>query len=145
MYFFASLSTCRVFCYTFFFFSSRRRHTICALVTGVQTFALPISDALDVARQSRRLAGAGSCYFRFTRTQRCCSLISWIRDPSARPPQTTPSIVSSQLPDPTPANHAGSQTSLWPGGTARIAGTFLSPFCSRSEEHKSELQSLMRN
>src|SRR3546814_7225140 len=25
-----------------FFFSSRRRHTICALVTGVQTFALPI-------------------------------------------------------------------------------------------------------
>src|SRR3546814_17119934 len=26
----------------FFFFSSRRRHTRCALVTGVQTFALPI-------------------------------------------------------------------------------------------------------
>src|SRR3546814_19286661 len=36
-----------------FFFSSRRRHTICALVTGVQTCALPISSgetalALDV-------------------------------------------------------------------------------------------------
>src|SRR3546814_3160190 len=29
-----------VFC--FFFFSSRRRHTRCALVTGVQTCALPI-------------------------------------------------------------------------------------------------------
>src|SRR3546814_1530970 len=29
----------RVFC---FFFSSRRRHTRCALVTGVQTCALPI-------------------------------------------------------------------------------------------------------
>src|SRR3546814_8040731 len=28
----------------FFFFSSRRRHTMCALVTGVQTCALPISD-----------------------------------------------------------------------------------------------------
>src|SRR3546814_4252170 len=26
-----------------FFFSSRRRHTMCALVTGVQTCALPIS------------------------------------------------------------------------------------------------------
>src|SRR3546814_2490735 len=26
----------------FFFFTSRRRHTICALVTGVQTCALPI-------------------------------------------------------------------------------------------------------
>src|SRR3546814_8948989 len=28
-----------------FFFSSRRRHTICALVTGVQTCALPIYQA----------------------------------------------------------------------------------------------------
>src|SRR3546814_5193000 len=28
-----------------FFFSSRRRHTICALVTGVQTCALPICSA----------------------------------------------------------------------------------------------------
>src|SRR3546814_5835369 len=30
----------------FFFFSGRRRHTRCALVTGVQTCALPISFAL---------------------------------------------------------------------------------------------------
>src|SRR3546814_3127458 len=30
------------FVYYCFFFSSRRRHTICALVTGVQTCALPI-------------------------------------------------------------------------------------------------------
>src|SRR3546814_3738964 len=29
-------------CFDFFFFSSRRRHTRCALVTGVQTCALPI-------------------------------------------------------------------------------------------------------
>src|SRR3546814_6924451 len=29
---------------SFFFFSSRRRHTRCALVTGVQTCALPIFD-----------------------------------------------------------------------------------------------------
>src|SRR3546814_11723706 len=32
----------------FVFFSSRRRHTRCALVTGVQTCALPISAKLDV-------------------------------------------------------------------------------------------------
>src|SRR3546814_3964622 len=32
---------CVLFCV--FFFSSRRRHTRCALVTGVQTCALPIS------------------------------------------------------------------------------------------------------
>src|SRR3546814_9369775 len=30
-------------CDVIFFFSSRRRHTRCALVTGVQTCALPIS------------------------------------------------------------------------------------------------------
>src|SRR3546814_7213025 len=30
---------------SFFFFSSRRRHTRCALVTGVQTCALPIYNA----------------------------------------------------------------------------------------------------
>src|SRR3546814_1068697 len=37
----------------FFFFSSRRRHTRCALVTGVQTCALPISSPLqrDIAGQ----------------------------------------------------------------------------------------------
>src|SRR3546814_3178650 len=36
-----------VLCYfVWFFFSSRRRHTRCALVTGVQTCALPISIEL---------------------------------------------------------------------------------------------------
>src|SRR3546814_3508426 len=45
----------------FFFFSSRRRHTRCALVTGVQTCALPISlrgrggrDRLSPFKQDRR-------------------------------------------------------------------------------------------
>src|SRR3546814_1376263 len=36
------LTFCVLLC---FFFSSRRRHTSCALVTGVQTCALPISAA----------------------------------------------------------------------------------------------------
>src|SRR3546814_3576727 len=35
----------------FFFFSSRRRHTRCALVTGVQTCALPICNDLLAALQ----------------------------------------------------------------------------------------------
>src|SRR3546814_599703 len=38
----------------FFFFSSRRRHTRCALVTGVQTCALPIFRSI---RQSARVSG----------------------------------------------------------------------------------------
>src|SRR3546814_8942002 len=36
-----------------FFFSSRRRHTRCALVTGVQTCALPISAPAQAQRRRR--------------------------------------------------------------------------------------------
>src|SRR3546814_9848415 len=36
-----------VFSLYIFFFSSRRRHTRCALVTGVQTCALPISATVQ--------------------------------------------------------------------------------------------------
>src|SRR3546814_10497114 len=39
----------------FFFFSSRRRHTRCALVTGVQTCALPICENLDFGNPQRLL------------------------------------------------------------------------------------------
>src|SRR3546814_1048138 len=45
----------------FFFFSSRRRHTRCALVTGVQTCALPISiefPGADSVVVQYRLEGA---------------------------------------------------------------------------------------
>src|SRR3546814_9757883 len=42
-----------------FFFSSRRRHTMCALVTGVQTCALPISTDQDLDIQIGRLKNAG--------------------------------------------------------------------------------------
>src|SRR3546814_6760594 len=47
-----------------FFFSSRRRHTRCALVTGVQTCALPISpgDSADeqIAATTVGLKGVGA-------------------------------------------------------------------------------------
>src|SRR3546814_1107267 len=39
------LVMCAILVALLFFFSSRRRHTRCALVTGVQTCALPISVA----------------------------------------------------------------------------------------------------
>src|SRR3546814_8476717 len=47
-----------LFTYFYFFFSSRRRHTRCALVTGVQTCALPISlaKALKTVRKARGLS-----------------------------------------------------------------------------------------
>src|SRR3546814_14716708 len=44
--------------YFCFFFSSRRRHTRCALVTGVQTCALPIYDTVEemVRQRLERMA-----------------------------------------------------------------------------------------
>src|SRR3546814_7889365 len=49
-----------------FFFSSRRRHTRCALVTGVQTCALPISfmkPLFSAARQMVRDGGKARIVF----------------------------------------------------------------------------------
>src|SRR3546814_1478428 len=45
-------------CWVCFFFSSRRRHTRCALVTGVQTCALPISTKLLRCTASARRPAA---------------------------------------------------------------------------------------
>src|SRR3546814_8344643 len=49
-----------MFWWCVFLFSSRRRHTICALVTGVQTCALPIFDLMlgPVARHDNQLGHA---------------------------------------------------------------------------------------
>src|SRR3546814_16181184 len=50
------------------FFSSRRRHTRCALVTGVQTCALPISctkNSISAVRISRALTARGFGVLRF--------------------------------------------------------------------------------
>src|SRR3546814_4403688 len=50
---------CYLYCMFVFFISSRRRHTSCALVTGVQTCALPISlPFLSTHSISRMLLGA---------------------------------------------------------------------------------------
>src|SRR3546814_7046347 len=58
-----SVYRCLVVSCAMFFFSSRRRHTRCALVTGVQTCALPISRGTEGvpqhAREGRTDARAG--------------------------------------------------------------------------------------
>src|SRR3546814_6089110 len=60
-----SLYECYYFCllWCIFFFSSRRRHTRCALVTGVQTCALPISPVLPPSRPiaTMRPSTAAAC------------------------------------------------------------------------------------
>src|SRR3546814_7859984 len=53
--------------FSFFFFSSRRRHTRCALVTGVQTCALPIyslDELLATIQFVRRRARSGRPWLR---------------------------------------------------------------------------------
>src|SRR3546814_9789168 len=49
----------------FFFFSSRRLHTRCALVTGVQTCALPISLSFPLVEDPRlkQAVRLGICRF----------------------------------------------------------------------------------
>src|SRR3546814_3316465 len=105
-----------------FFFSCRRRHTSCALVTGVQTWALPISKgrASAVDRSIRVIL----------RTQRHFEI----------PPAASAAGPASPV---TPGS-PGTQ----PGTGARFAFSGLEHGfdrrSDRSEEHTSELQSLMR-
>src|SRR3546814_5031044 len=89
-----------------FFFSSRRRHTRCALVTGVQTCALPISAVEAAVALTPRIAnekkGASAPFF--------------------------------------------SGDARWATVGAHLGAMALPvmPIAPRSEEHTSELQSLMR-
>src|SRR3546814_4202794 len=107
-----------------FFFSSRRRHTRCALVTGVQTCALPIYDGElgDEAGQRRQ----------------------------ARQQQRTEDEAAAQDRDRPRNDDAGLVLIL-----LERAGIFIVEhrfedtrglvlLLHRSEEHTSELQSLMR-
>src|SRR3546814_10524391 len=115
-----------LFFFLFFFFSSRRRHTRCALVTGVQTCALPISGRGAGERCGRRVARCGRGGASAGR-----AAVAGLRR-QAVSASSTPIVCSS----PWISRRAATwlPTSLWP---SRASGR-------RSEEHTSELQSLMR-
>src|SRR3546814_8756101 len=102
----------------FFCFSSRRRHTRCALVTGVQTCALPISiprPAPPVLRAAHgRIGGHKGGVSSWDHSSRA----PYGRAGGAGKPDVR-ACKASRCPD--PSNRIG-----------------------RSEEHTSELQSLMR-
>src|SRR3546814_1017620 len=63
---------------SFFIFSSRRRHTICALVTGVQTCALPISKATGDNTKRKRPAQTGQLIGVRLQPDQLASLDAWI-------------------------------------------------------------------
>src|SRR3546814_2245349 len=85
---------------SFFFFSSRRRHTRCALVTGVQTCALPIllraglldaASYLDVvAENATRLERSPA---RLQQTLADASFDTWIK--YYQPDENTPNTAVS--------------------------------------------------
>src|SRR3546814_8305957 len=127
--------------FLFFFFSIRRRHTRCALVTGVQTCALPISG--DYAQAVMDL-GATVCTPRSPK----CMLCPWTVDCAGRD-------IAESLPRKSgkPAKPLRRGVAFWlvrPDGAVLLrrrpergllGGMMEIP---RSEEHTSELQSLMR-
>src|SRR3546814_3685062 len=64
----------------FFFFSSRRRHTRCALVTGVQTCALPIlcpGAGTCQERRERRIMTAAARRRAYARGRRGERIAAW--------------------------------------------------------------------
>src|SRR3546814_3885267 len=62
-----------IFC---FFFSSRRRHTRCALVTGVQTCALPICRLAASTGASMPASQRGGVFFQRAATPTVVAAIS---------------------------------------------------------------------
>src|SRR3546814_8729245 len=115
---------CLFFC---FFFSSRRRHTRCALVTGVQTCALPIllawlSTSVPSQSKTTSLFIAVSCRDSGCAARRAAPCAGpWPPPPRALPaPPGRCRDRSSRSEDRPPSDR------------------------TRSEEHTSELQSLMR-
>src|SRR3546814_4104028 len=72
-----------------FFFSSRRRHTRCALVTGVQTCALPILKVMSMS-------------WALPRESKTCAVTKWLSPTSAVDGRLTPSamfVVAAALPE----------------------------------------------
>src|SRR3546814_6316912 len=115
-----------------FFFSSRRRHTRCALVTGVQTCALPIYLCLFPARSEGRDLSCGvsrrAPFFTDGRRTTRHHLLSLRRRHHGRKPYLRAEAHRGAGPEEVPAADRPARRSR-----------------PRSEEHTSELQSLMRS
>src|SRR3546814_2017535 len=112
------------------FFSSRRRHTRCALVTGVQTCALPIFLP-EHSRRARVLSAVSLCA---DRLKAAAFHLSSPHRSNLGALQRCSTVI---LPNIGPIAGEFRNACGKPGSIALTA-------CNRSEEHTSELQSLMR-
>src|SRR3546814_7605746 len=116
-----------------FFFSSRRRHTRCALVTGVQTCALPIYRIQERQLHLSRTEGAGARRRLLQDRRR--------REGRHRRPDRF-GQEHRRTPHPRPLRAGGGRRLH--RRHRRAADRSRGPAPQRSEEHTSELQSLMR-
>src|SRR3546814_1350279 len=110
-----------------FFFSRRRRHTMCALVTGVQTCALPIFGHLalfDELLEGAETAATGG----------------HLEEPGLVAPLVTLNADGQRLQQAAPGDVGGERVDR----DARLHPPDIG-LAQRSEEHTSELQSLMRS
>src|SRR3546814_2404149 len=126
------------FVVVFFFFSSRRRHTRCALVTGVQTCALPISFiSSTIADGHGSPLPAGQSLLNRGKARHKLNHRVW---QARRRRSRNPASISDVLPPWIWKRMLRSQRRcmrMREARNSRIIG-------NRSEEHTSELQSLMR-
>src|SRR3546814_4640106 len=80
IFYYIVVDVCSFVC--IFFFSSRRRHTRCALVTGVQTCALPICDkTMECAHVTCAVIVSSA---KLQRAHCSCTNIRWCRSEERR-------------------------------------------------------------
>src|SRR3546814_8737519 len=135
-----------VFLFLTFFFSIRRRHTRCALVTGVQTCALPICK-VKRCRPMRYIAllhrRAGRRFHADTGSR-----LDLSQGQTERHGFPLPAIDAPQPRNARNRHHIPRRKRQLPPVTSEFQPVALLPeshdACVRSEEHTSELQSLMR-
>src|SRR3546814_7321014 len=134
----------------FFFFSSRRRHTRCALVTGVQTCALPISDRTYATIGFEGLAPywfeVEGALFLSNKGDLLARLEGYYDQRITQKLILQPMAEANFALQDVPETGIGSGLSDFELGLRlryEIVKEFA-PYVGRSEEHTSELQSLMR-
>src|SRR3546814_10197897 len=121
----------------YFFFSSRRRHTRCALVTGVQTCALPISLLWPMKSSLPFNADIAAL----------ASITPWLYVVKARRKELQASSISAGMTIGRAGSAALSVRAAAIHDTISMLALMLRGSVERkgrSEEHTSELQSLMR-
>src|SRR3546814_4854450 len=147
--------------YIIFFFSSRRRHTRCALVTGVQTCALPIYAETDLSGQPHPCELTGALVIDRARGLGFCGLSERCDEAGARLMHDAFCLRATLLFDLAPGDYhtnvvlavlSGRAALVCPGGLADhaavepIAGLYappvarLSPAEHRSDETPFEIQ-----